>query len=214
MPKTEIFRSYVTQLVRFRRIPLTHYVSKRRELSSQPDPLKRGGPGWRPAPMMLAMHDNHLSLAALLANADEVGDCLEWRGPYAGRGRVTPIARRYVEGRSENLSVIRLVWEQTEGPIPQGRIVYRDCCNHRCIRCLKCGKRGDVQRHRAKMGPGRALAGGAGRADAHGTRAADDQEHAGAGAPGTPVGRAGTVRRGGIAAHRHPRGRRGGHQAR
>lgn len=102
--------------------------------------------------MMLAMHDNHLSLAALLANADEVGDCLEWRGPYAGRGRVTPIARRYVEGRSENLSVIRLVWEQTEGPIPQGRIVYRDCCNHRCIRCLKCGKRGDVQRHRAKMG--------------------------------------------------------------
>lgn len=102
--------------------------------------------------MMLAMHDDHLSLAALLANADEVGECLEWRGPYAGRGRVTPIARRYIEGRSENLSVIRLVWEQTEGPIPEGRIVYRDCCNHRCIRCLKCGKRGDVQRHRARKG--------------------------------------------------------------
>ena len=96
-----------------------------------------------------------LGLAALLGRCTEVGECLEWPGPYGiGRSSVTPIVKCHLNGRSENLAVVRLVWEQTKGPIPEGRIVYRHCCNHRCIRpeCLRLGKRGDAHRHRKKMG--------------------------------------------------------------
>lgn len=93
------------------------------------------------------------TLEALIANCDEVGECLEWRGPYgSGRSKVTPIIKCHVNGRSENLPVVRLVWEQTKGKIPPGKIVYRSCCNHRCIRCLKLGVRGDAHRQRKRLG--------------------------------------------------------------
>jgi len=93
------------------------------------------------------------SLAAILANCDEVGECMEWRGPYGnGRCKVTPILKLRINGRTENLPVARLVWEHTKGPIPPGKIVYRKCCNHRCVQCLALGKRGDAHRQRKKMG--------------------------------------------------------------
>lgn len=99
------------------------------------------------------MTQDRTSAEAILANCDEVGDCLEWRGPYGrGRSSVTPIVKVRIDGQTQNLPVVRLMWEHTRGPIPPGKIVYRTCCNHRCVQCLKLGVRGDAHRQRRKLG--------------------------------------------------------------
>lgn len=93
------------------------------------------------------------SLEAIYANCDEVGECLEWRGPFGcGRNKGTPIVKVAANGKRTNAPVVRLVWEQTRGPIPDGKIVYRHCCNYKCVACLKLGVRGDVHRLRKKLG--------------------------------------------------------------
>ena len=85
----------------------------------------------------------------------EVGECLEWTGSY-GRGPTSsvPIQKTRGGGAAVNLIVPRIVWEQANGAIPAGRIIYRHCCNYRCVRLehLRCGKLGDQLRQRAALG--------------------------------------------------------------
>jgi hypothetical protein len=70
----------------------------------------------------------------------------------AGKNSACPILRKYDGQRTRNYQVARLVWEGREGPIPEGRTVYRHCCNDRCVGCLRLGKPGAALRHRAKTG--------------------------------------------------------------
>lgn len=70
-----------------------------------------------------------------LALAEEVGNCLEWPGPFGnGRKKNTAIVKaRSDKGRTDNFAVAREVWEAAYGPIPEGLMVYRTCCNNNCV---------------------------------------------------------------------------------
>lgn len=93
------------------------------------------------------------TLDRILDNCEEVGDCLEWQGRMGCGGcKVTPIYKARINGKAVNVPVCREVWELTRGPIPAGRIVYRKCCNDRCVSCLALGVRGDAMRQRKKLG--------------------------------------------------------------
>jgi hypothetical protein len=94
-------------------------------------------------------------LAQGLEQAVEVGNCLEWHGPFACRG-VTPVVkvRNHEKQRTDNHSVPRQLWEAAYGPIPEGKLVYRSCCNNACVLlwCLTIGARKDWARARKKAG--------------------------------------------------------------
>lgn len=74
------------------------------------------------------------AVQAGLMKAEEVGDCLEWQGPFACK-ETTPVvkARHAGKKRTENFSVPRLLWEAKRGPIPAGKLVYRRCHNNACV---------------------------------------------------------------------------------
>lgn len=94
--------------------------------------------------------------AIIVANTVEVGDCLEWTGPYGcgKRNKATPIIRTRRDGKARNLIVHREAWKAAKGPIPEGKIIYRSCCNYRCVgeQHLACGPRGVPLRLRGKLG--------------------------------------------------------------
>jgi len=91
--------------------------------------------------------------AEILARCIEVGECLEWQGPFGtGRNAATPILRKRYDGHSDNLPVLRILWQTEHGPIPAGKIVYRHCGNDRCVCHIKLGKRGDAHRRRKQLG--------------------------------------------------------------
>jgi hypothetical protein len=94
-------------------------------------------------------------IAAGLAAAIEVGDCLEWQGKFTCKG-VTPVVPWYdaANRRTENAPVPRLLWEAEHGPIPEGKLVYRSCCNTACVLHghLICGTRADWAKARKKAG--------------------------------------------------------------
>lgn len=94
-------------------------------------------------------------MAQGLAQAVEVGECLEWQGHFSCRG-VTPIvkARNVEKQRTDNHSVPRELWEAAYGPIPEGKLVYRACCNNACVLlwCLTIGTRKEWAKARKKAG--------------------------------------------------------------
>ncbi|WP_294768600.1 hypothetical protein [uncultured Rhodoferax sp.] len=94
-------------------------------------------------------------LAEGMAAAVEVGDCLEWQGKFACKG-VTPVVAYFDQEkrRTDNESVIRMLWESKNGPIPEGHLVYRTCCNNACVldSHIKCGTRKDWAKARKKLG--------------------------------------------------------------
>lgn len=74
-------------------------------------------------------------IAEGMANAQEVGECLEWPGPF-GNGRkknVAIVKARSDKGRTDNYAVARELWEAAYGSIPEGQMVYRTCCNNNCV---------------------------------------------------------------------------------
>jgi hypothetical protein len=88
-----------------------------------------------------------------LAQAVEVGECLEWQGFFSCKG-ATPVVKisNREKHRTENVSVPRLLWERDHGAIPEGKLVYRHCCNNACIAHLACGTRADWAKARKKAG--------------------------------------------------------------
>jgi hypothetical protein len=77
-----------------------------------------------------------ITMETILAQSVEVGECLEWQGPFGTGGtRQTPVIRQYDpdKGYCTKSIVARLVYELTKGPIPEGKLVYRACCNHACV---------------------------------------------------------------------------------
>lgn len=95
--------------------------------------------------------------AEIAAKSVEVGECVEWLGKM-GSGSAkfanTPLLGTRKDGRSVNLIVARLVYEAERGPIPSGKLVYRSCCNNRCIAAahLRLGTLADVKRVRRAAG--------------------------------------------------------------
>lgn len=95
------------------------------------------------------------ALAVGMGQAQEVGDCLEWQGHFSNKG-TQPTVKVRLDGKnySDNLSVPRLLWEAEHGPIPEGKWVYRKCCNNACV-CLDhlaIGTRKDLMKARKKAG--------------------------------------------------------------
>lgn len=89
------------------------------------------------------------------AKSIEVGDCLEWQGAMGCSGSASqPIIKTRRDGKPIEIYVARKVWELNRGPIPAGRIVYRSCCNNRCVGIdhLRLGRRGDAMRARKRLG--------------------------------------------------------------
>jgi hypothetical protein len=77
----------------------------------------------------------------------EVGECLEWIGPY-GKGlrtRAVPMIKRRVNGVRIELNTAREVWRHYKGDPPPGHVVFRrECLNDRCVLLghLACVPRG------------------------------------------------------------------------
>lgn len=94
-------------------------------------------------------------MAQGLAEAIEVGECLEWQGFFGARG-ATPIvkARNLDKQRTDNFPVVRELWEAAYGPVPEGKLTYRSCCNNACILLdhIKVGTRQEWAANRAKAG--------------------------------------------------------------
>lgn len=104
------------------------------------------------------MNLSPIEIAALIAtNSIEVGDCVEWQG-YMGTGSAalpnTPIIPTHVDGKRKNIIVARYEWAEVNGPIPDGKMIYRKCCNNYCIARdhLKVGTLTDVKRVRKAAG--------------------------------------------------------------
>jgi hypothetical protein len=86
--------------------------------------------------------------------AVEVGECLEWQGAFSCSG-VTPCVKSR-EGKSYTAAhpVCRLLWEQANGLVPEGKLVYRKCCNNACVKLehLRCGTRADWKANQKRNG--------------------------------------------------------------
>lgn len=97
-----------------------------------------------------------LQIAAGLEKAQEVGDCLEWPGPFGGgKKKNTAIVKaRSEKGRTDNYAVARELWVAAYGDVPEGAMVYRKCCNNACVLLdhLTIGSRKDWARARIKAG--------------------------------------------------------------
>jgi hypothetical protein len=68
-----------------------------------------------------------------MRNAIEVGDCLEWQGQFSCRGATPCVKSRDGSTYSAAHAVNRHLWERAHGPVPEGKIVYRKCCNNACV---------------------------------------------------------------------------------
>lgn len=94
-------------------------------------------------------------VAAGMAKAVEVGDCLEWQGYMANHG-TQPAIKMRLEGRrhTSNIPVPRLIWEAANGPLGPGRVVYRKCCNNSCVLLehIAVGTRADWAKARKRAG--------------------------------------------------------------
>lgn len=84
-----------------------------------------------------------MNLDEIYRECEEVGDCLEWQGYVTKHGE--PV-------RSEK-KIRRLVWEQTQGPIPDGMVVtYGDKCASTCLCHLKLTTKRQIARRTGKLG--------------------------------------------------------------
>jgi energy-coupling factor transporter ATP-binding protein EcfA2 len=96
-----------------------------------------------------------LKLEDVLALCIEDGDCLLWQGTMGtGKNKATPHLNFIApDGTRGRLMMARTTWEARNGrPVPAGKIVYRTCCNERCLEHLKLGVRGDAHRQRKRLG--------------------------------------------------------------
>lgn len=84
----------------------------------------------------------------------EIGECREWQGKMGNKKTIPVVQSREGKTYSAEHSVPRLLWEREKGPIPQGLIVFRKCCNNACVEVshLAIGTRADWIANRKKSG--------------------------------------------------------------
>lgn len=89
-----------------------------------------------------------------MTEAIEVGECLEWQGRIGNGASIPVVKSREGKTYSAEYSVPRFLWEQEKGPIPEGKILYRKCCNNACVKLkhFAVGTRADWQENRKKHG--------------------------------------------------------------
>lgn len=85
------------------------------------------------------------TIETLLARCEEVGDCLEWQGGYAGNGH--PVVRH----NKQNVLARRLAYTLAGHVIKPGHILAMKCNNPRCIDPAHVMQRTEKQ-HMAHMG--------------------------------------------------------------
>ncbi len=92
--------------------------------------------------------------AWILAQCVEEGDCLLWPGAMGtGKNRANPIVSGIrASGAHGPLPVRRMVWEHRHGSLPPGKVVYRTCCENRCLFHLEAGPPGSPLRQRKRAG--------------------------------------------------------------
>jgi hypothetical protein len=90
----------------------------------------------------------------ILAQCVEEGECLLWTGAMGtGPNRANPIVSGILaSGKANKLPVRRMVWEHRHGPLPPGKVVYRTCCQNRCLFHLDAGPPGSPMRQRKRAG--------------------------------------------------------------
>jgi hypothetical protein len=93
-------------------------------------------------------------VSAGLAKCVEVGDCLEWQGKMGNSGKVPAVMSRAHHPYSAEYPIPRELWKQHKGPIPEGMLVYRTCCNNKCVALdhLAIGTRAQWHKNRKKQG--------------------------------------------------------------
>jgi hypothetical protein len=89
-----------------------------------------------------------------MAEAVEVGECLEWQGKMGNKKTIPVVQSREGMKYNAEYSVPRLLWEREKGPIPAGKLVYRKCCNNACVELshLAVGTRAQWIENRRKRG--------------------------------------------------------------
>lgn len=101
----------------------------------------------KPAPVLDLMRRG-------MEKAVEVGECLEWQGAFSCGGVTPCVKSREGKTYTANHPVCRLLWEAERGPIPEGKLVYRKCCNNACVKLdhLRCGTRAEWKANQKKNG--------------------------------------------------------------
>ena len=94
------------------------------------------------------------ALTDALETAVEVGECLEWQGLFGCKSVMPIVKSREGNTYTQNYAAPRLIWEREHGPVPDGRLVYRTCCNNACVALehLEAGTRKDWAAMRSKAG--------------------------------------------------------------
>lgn len=85
-----------------------------------------------------------MNLEEIYRECEEVGDCLEWQGYVTKHG----------EPVTSEKKIRRLVWEQTEGPIPDGMVVTygNSCTSSRCLCHLRLVTKRQIAQRTGKQG--------------------------------------------------------------
>ncbi len=83
-----------------------------------------------------------MKLETIYSKCEEVGECLEWQG-YVTRHGEPVISKKKIR---------RLVWEQTQGPIPDGMVVTYGCQSKACVAHLKLATKRQIVRRTARQG--------------------------------------------------------------
>lgn len=84
-----------------------------------------------------------MKLETIYSKCEEVGECLEWQGYVTKHGEPVTSSKK----------IRRLVWEQTNGPIPSHLVVtYGLKCNNLCLCHLRLTTKQAVTRRTGKLG--------------------------------------------------------------
>lgn len=89
-----------------------------------------------------------------MEKAIEVGECLEWQVAFSCGGVTPCVKSREGKPYTAHHPVCRLLWEREHGPIPEGKLIYRKCCNNACVKLdhLRCGTRAEWKANQKKNG--------------------------------------------------------------
>lgn len=87
---------------------------------------------------------------SIAARSRRDGDCIVWTGHLNQKGYP-----RFNSGGNKLVLVYRYIWEQANGPIPQGREIDHICFNRACIKLehLRLSDRVSNTRHRIGAQP-------------------------------------------------------------
>lgn len=94
-------------------------------------------------------------LAENMAKAVEVGECLEWQGAMSNKKTLPVLTYRSTpNGTARHLGIPKLLYQNSGKKIRNGYIVYRKCCNNKCVNIdhIVAGTKAQWHANRVKNG--------------------------------------------------------------